>query len=581
MFKRLIERIPSIQIKRFSDYNIGMKYGIILVIVFLLFGISTGVVTKLNMNTKQSMDVQTVKSERAINLMEMSAITDSKSLQIVSYIQSPEKRIIDEYNSYLGKLNVLQANVRKAVETEEQLKHVDQIVANHRDMNTLFLNDIVPTMESGNLEMANSLVEEVNKLGSDTITLLADLKTFMDEERNDAINQANRSQQTANIVLIVSMVASILIGGLFVFFVSRRVSKNLNKVVEVTSQIADGNLNVDRIQYNGEDEVGRIATAMNHMSSTLKHMIKQVATISGTVRLQSKELTQASNEVMIGSHQIASTMQDLASGTETQANNASELSSTMEQFSIQMQEANMNGEYIHNASNDVLQLTTNGAQLMDESVRQMELIDQIVQNAVQKVKGLDMQSQQISKLVSVIKNIAEQTNLLALNAAIEAARAGEHGRGFAVVADEVRKLAEQVGHSVTDITTIVHRIQSESSDVVDSLQSGYSEVEKGTVQMKSTGETFASVTESMKEMVSRIQHVTDTLSNMSGSSQEMSASIEEIASISEESAASVEHTSATAMEASRAIEEVSQSYDELSKLAEQLNELVSQFKLVS
>src|SRR5690606_30819113 len=104
--------------------------------------------------------------------------------------------------------------------------------------------------------------------------------------------------------------------------------------------------------------------------------------------------------------------------------------------------------------------------------------DQIVQDAVRKVEGLDEQTQQISKLVSVIQDVAEQTNLLALNASIEAARAGEHGRGFAVVADEVRKLAEQVSASIADITGIVTNIQSESNTVSKSLQEGYKEVEQ-------------------------------------------------------------------------------------------------------
>src|SRR5699024_4194813 len=132
-------------------------------------------------------------------------------------------------------------------------------------------------------------------------------------------------------------------------------------------------------------------------------------------------------------------------------------------------------------------------------------------DAVQKVQGLDAQSQEISKLVSVIQDSAEQTNLLALNAAIEAARAGEHGKGFAVVADEVRKLAEQVSVSVTDITTIVTSIQNESSMVTESLEGGYKEVEQGTTQIEATGEKFNGINTSITNMVKDIQSISDNL----------------------------------------------------------------------
>ena len=218
-----------------------------------------------------------------------------------------------------------------------------------------------------------------------------------------------------------------------------------------------------------------------------------------SITSQSEELTQSANEVNAGSQQIASTMQELAAGTESEARTASELASIMGVFSTSVQEANSNGELIQKSSNDVFQMTSEGSRLMESSDKQMAKIDQIVQDAVHKVQGLDVKSQEISKLVSVIQEIAAQTNLLALNAAIEAARAGEHGRGFAVVADEVRKLAEQVSTSVADITDIVDGIQSETSLVTESLQDGYKEVKQGTTEINTTRETFASISSAVTE----------------------------------------------------------------------------------
>lgn len=216
---------------------------------------------------------------------------------------------------------------------------------------------------------------------------------------------------------------------------------------------------------------------------------------------------------------------------------------------------------------------------MESSSKQMQTIDHIVRESVDKVNQLHKQVQEISQLVIVIRDIAEQTNLLSLNAAIEAARAGEHGKGFAIVAEEVRKLAEQVALSVTDITEIVSNIQNEFSMVTASLTEGYKEVEEGSAQIQTTHETFMNIQGALKEMVDSIVAVAENLSTIAADSQEMSGSIQEIAAISEEAAAGIEETTAASEETSSSMEEISASAEQLSILAEELNQMVQQFKL--
>ncbi|MEI3605136.1 methyl-accepting chemotaxis protein [Pseudogracilibacillus sp. SE30717A] len=386
------------------------------------------------------------------------------------------------------------------------------------------------------------------------------------------------AKEILNIIFIVTGVA-LVIGIIVIWIFSNKISKPISMVAERMDYLANGDLSQEQINIKTKDETAQLATALNQMQEKLKEMIYGISNASETITSRTEELNQSSNEVKIGSDQIATTMEEIASGTETQANGISDLATTMQDYAKEVEKANEHGELIYDSSREVLGITNEGSQLMESSKRQMGKIDQIVQEAVEKVKGLDAQSQEISKLVSVIQDIAEQTNLLALNAAIEAARAGEHGAGFAVVADEVRKLAEQVSESVTDITTIVSNVQTESNSVTNTLLDGYKQVEQGTNEIETTSEKFDGINKAVTDMVDNVKIVSSSLASIATNSYEMNGTIEDIAAISEESAAGVEQTSASTQQTSAAMEEVAVNSKELANLATELNDLVHHFKL--
>ncbi|WP_375200780.1 methyl-accepting chemotaxis protein [Bacillus sp. RS11] len=288
---------------------------------------------------------------------------------------------------------------------------------------------------------------------------------------------------------------------------------------------------------------------------------------------------QSATEVKTGTEQIVDTVNEIASGTELQASNASDVASTMAEFTLKMSDVNSSSKDVHQYSQNVMALTKEGQGLMDASTEQMTSIHHIVKDAVYKVDELSKQTQEISKIVAVIQDIASQTNLLALNAAIEAARAGEHGKGFAVVADEVRKLAEQVAVSVDDITGIVQRIQQDSNMVTSSLETGFGEVEKGTTQIAATNETFNQIAEAVYSMSTNIDNMSTKLEDVVQNTINIHKSVDEIAAISEQSAAGIQETSATIEQAASSMDEINNSSVNLADMAENLNELTRKFKL--
>ncbi|WP_027445513.1 methyl-accepting chemotaxis protein [Pontibacillus marinus] len=564
---------------KWSDIKIGTKYLLAFSVSIVLFLVAGFVIFNQVQNVQSDIEALERRGDRSIDITEMGSLIRTKDIRVADYVNFESKELIKQFEERREKFNELEAQIRPKMDTDEQKKLYDRIVLNDKKMNDLFMNELVPSVDENGASGATVIRNQIGAIRTETVNLLQDLKGIVNEERQLAIQQAKDSLAQSILTLLISIVAAAVVGTILIMVVNRMIQKNLRKVVHMSNEISNGNLQVESIDYDGKDEVGQLASSINEMKDSLRSVIQQVSTASESVSSQSEELTQSSHEVKEGSEQVASTMQELASGAESQATHSTTLSEKMEGFLGKIQLAHDSGEQVSKASNEVLTMTDEGSALMKQSVEQMSTIDEIVKDAVKKVEGLDEQSKEISKLIQVINDIAEQTNLLSLNAAIEAARAGEHGKGFAVVADEVRKLAEQVTASVGDITSIVNNIQNESNAVVHSLQTGYDQVDEGSKQIKVTGETFENIRGSVSEMATKITVISENLTDISNDSQEMNGSIQEIASVSEESAAGVEQASASAQQSSSSMDEISNNSNDLAQLAEQLNEQVQKFKV--
>ncbi len=558
--------------------SIGNKFGIIFIIILLLLGISAGIVAKSIIEIGDEVNALDRRGDRAIAITEISSEIGAKALAAFSYAKYGSNTYINEYQEKQEQTNMMLDAIRPNLDTDKQKMLMKELESISEEMDTLFLTDMANSFESeGNT--FTFYVNNFRNLTDETTAYLDILRDTVNEEREEAVAQVLKQQQTALFILITSMLLSFVIGVLMLILVSRQVSKNLNKVVEMSDQISSGNLAIEPLSYQGKDEIGKLAKSMNTMKENIRNIVERISQTAQTVNVQSEELSQASNEVKSGSQQIAATMEELASGTESQANYAGDLAHTMKDFTSKITEASQSGKKISQTNEEVMKETEDGNQLMTTSIEKMVNIDMIVKQAVEKVRGLDEQSREISKLVSVTNSIADQTNLLALNASIEAARAGEHGKGFAVVADEVRKLAEQVTASVSDISTIVTNIQSETTMVTTTLEDGYQEVESGTEQIKSTGTKFQSIKSAVGTMTTNISAMTNGLTQMAKDSDQMNGSIQEVASISEESAAGVEETSASAERTTGSMEGIADGATKLAQSAEELNELVKEFQL--
>ena len=546
--------------------------------IVILFVIGLAAMNYLS-STNSTANTQTIISDELPVLIADDGLTINfaeRMAAVRGYLLTGDEEFKDEFEHLTGGATSYQNFILRNNDSE-QLK---EAIAKTEEWQGLIENDVFPTFERGNEQEAISTLQaEVTPLGDEIMESYQRLSKSREQaiisSGLNIIEDGESSIRTTVILSAVAIVLSILVAMIFY----RSMTKPIQRVMNRMKTVAQGDLTDEPLQVKTKDEIGQLTVATNEMSENMRTLLNQIHGVSQTVSNQSEELTRFSGEVKEGTEQVAATMQEIAAGSESQASNATELSSNMAMFTEKIQETTEEGKKMRQSSQDILRLTNDGEASMESSVEQMAKIDEVVQEAVQKVEGLDTQAQEITALISVIEDISEQTNLLALNAAIEAARAGEHGKGFAVVADEVRKLAEQSTNSVANITGIVQNIQQETNVVVESLTDGYTDVTQGTEKITNTGETFRNIKVAITEMADHISRVSNNLAELAGTNEQMNTSVQEIAAISEESAAGVEQTSASTQQTNSAMEEVAASSDELEKLVEKLNRLVNEFKV--
>ncbi|WP_391558406.1 methyl-accepting chemotaxis protein [Robertmurraya sp.] len=547
--------------------------------MLILFTASTTIsFTLLTLANKQMENVKAA-GEKAVMISEASAIFHQKNSMIGTYIVDTKSRHVNQFNEISKEFDQLKKEIQPALQSEKTQTIFSEIDKNDQKITDLFTDVIVTELQAGNEYKYRLGKLQVDNIVYETVVRLNDLSEELKKESSNSVSTAKASLTTVLVVLVISIIVSAAIGIITILLVSRAISSRLNQIVEVANEISNGNLDVELVQTSDKDEITDLSKAIDTMKNQLRSMIQEISAVSSAVNDRSGELTLASLEVKAASQQVASTMEELSAGAEEQAHSSSMLAEMMDVYLTKVDQATNSGTVIKDSSNHVLSLTNQGHDLMQKSQAQMKTINEIMNSSVEKVQGLNERTKKINSLVKVIQDIASQTNLLALNAAIEAARAGEHGRGFAVVADEVRKLAEQVTLSVGDITNIVNGIQVESNDVVNSLKDGYDQVERGTQQINVTGETFNRIYHSVNEMSTHVKEISTSLDEISSQTIYMNKSIESIVSVSQESAAGIEETSASVLQTNESMEGISDNIQSLSELADQLNAMVSNFKI--
>lgn len=329
-------------------------------------------------------------------------------------------------------------------------------------------------------------------------------------------------------LLVAAVVFAILLG----LIISRSITQPLEAGVRAAERIAEGRLDGTELVVTGSDEIGRLSGAMQRMQSSLRDVLGQLQHSSAHLSSSSSQL--ASNAVAVTS----------ASGQQSEA--ATSMAASVEQMTVSIGHVSESAQEAASLAHEAGTKSESGAKVINSAVGRIREIADTISQGTARMDDLQDRTNEISRVVGVIREVADQTNLLALNAAIEAARAGEQGRGFAVVADEVRKLAERTAQSTTEISQLISAIQGSVGDVSAVMARSVEAASGGVTVANEAGDAVAEITESARAVNRVVGQISEALREQSIAASDIARNVERIAIMAEKNADVVGETSAAA-----------------------------------
>lgn len=352
------------------------------------------------------------------------------------------------------------------------------------------------------------------------------------------------------ILLVMSLIAMVL-GGIVAVYITTSITRPLSNAVDVSNSIAKGDLSVN-IKVDSQDETGQLLNSMHNMADNLKKLISDIKSTSDNVASASEQLSASSAE--------------MSKGVVEQSDRSTQIATAATEMSQTVNEIAKNTATIAHSANETARVAKEGEKIVEKSIVEVQEIAETVKDSTSLMVSLSGRSKQIGDIVNVINEIADQTNLLALNAAIEAARAGEQGKGFAVVADEVRKLSERTAKATSEIGSMIGLIQDEIEKTVSSMEGVSKKVSVGVDFSFQAGEALRNIVGSVTELQSMVQQIASATEEMSATSEEISRDIMTVANVSKET--------------STGSSQIANASSDLAYLATKLTEIGKQFKVV-
>ncbi|WP_300319491.1 methyl-accepting chemotaxis protein [Idiomarina sp.] len=388
--------------------------------------------------------------------------------------------------------------------------------------------------------------QQSDTLMTQTDELQTAVRGIAEDSRNSAADSISTSSWINSIITVISIALAVLISWLTV----RSISRPLSRVNHMLNIMAEGNL-TERVDYDAQDEFGELATNTNKLTGNLRKLIEGIANRATQLATAAEQSSNVSDETTNAIDEQRRQIEQVATATQEMNNTASEMAEGADQALREIQHSDDEAKRVREIS--------------DKNRSTIEQLAHEIQGASQVIDQLSENSSNIGGILDVIRGIADQTNLLALNAAIEAARAGEQGRGFAVVADEVRTLASRTQESTEEIQEMIESLQNDSKRAVEVMNRGREQAELSVQQSDEAAQALQSITESVHQASDSSNHIANAAQEQSRTAHDISERLESIVSIAEQTASGSKQTA--------------QASNEVAKLADELQDSIKSFRV--